>query len=99
MATVITVTRFRLRPGVDETEFRELDARYQTQFCYQQPGLLRRTVARSEDGEWLALDLWRSAADAEHALGRATADPIAVAYADHLVAESVTVDRYLELDG
>jgi len=95
---VIEVTTFRLAAGVDEATFREADSRYQTEFAYGQPGLLRRTVARGQDGEWLVVTLWRSADDADAAGRKAAADPGARAYDGLLDLRSVRAARYLELD-
>jgi len=50
--------RFRLTPGVEESEFLLADRAVQEDFAYQQPGLLRRTTARADDDSWLVIDLW-----------------------------------------
>jgi hypothetical protein len=95
---VIAVTRFRLREGVDEADFRAADARYQTEFAYRQPGLLRRTTASSADGEWIVIDLWRASSDAQGCRRRAADDPIARAHAAMVEPASVVAAAYLELD-
>jgi hypothetical protein len=64
-AAVIEIMRFRLPPGADEAAFLAADRRVQEEFAYHQPGLLRRTTARGQDGGWIVIDLWRSAADAD----------------------------------
>jgi hypothetical protein len=56
----IEVTTFRLADGVDEAAFLDADRRAQTDVYYQQPGCLRRTTARRDDGEWLVAVLWAS---------------------------------------
>ena len=48
-----------------------LDRRLQTEVAYQQPGLLRRTTARGEDGSWLVIQLWRSDAEVERLIAAA----------------------------
>lgn len=58
---------FRLRPGVDLEAFRTADERVQTQFYYQQPGCLRRSLGRRADGRWLALTVWRDEGSASAA--------------------------------
>lgn len=63
---------FRLAPGVDEGTFRSVDERVQTEFAYHQPGILRRTLGRHDDGRWLALTIWADA-DAATAAERAFA--------------------------
>ena len=42
----------------DDAAFAEADARYQQEVAYQQPGLLRRTTARADDGEWIVITIW-----------------------------------------
>ena len=95
---MIAVTRFRLREGVDEADFRAADARYQMEFAYRQPGLLRRTTASSEGGEWVVIDLWRTQDDADGCRGRAADDPVAQAHAAMVDPASVDAATYLELD-
>jgi hypothetical protein len=95
---VIVVTRFRLLEGTDESDFREGDARYQMEFAYQQPGLLRRTTAVSEDGEWVVLELWRDPRDAENSRHRATTDRVAREHAALIDGSTIEVGRFRELD-
>ncbi len=95
---MIEVTRFRLRSGVDEAAFRAADARYQTEFAYRQPGLLRRTTAISEDGEWIVIELWRRVRDADGCRRHAADDPVARAHAAMVHPASKSATRYLELD-
>ncbi len=95
---MIEVTRFRLRTGVDDADFRATDARYQTEFAYRQPGLLRRTTATAGGAEWIVIDLWRSAGDADGCRRQAEDDPLARAHAAMVAPASVQSARYLELD-
>jgi len=97
-ADVIEILRFRLPPGADEAAFLAADRRVQQEFAYQQPGLLRRTTARGEDGGWIVIDLWRSAVDAEACDARWEHDQVTQAFMDLLDRSSVAVDRYQELD-
>jgi hypothetical protein len=62
---VIEILTFRLAEGADEADFLEADRDVQTEFAYQQPGLLRRTTARGADGSWLVIDVFRSPEDAD----------------------------------
>jgi hypothetical protein len=96
---VLEIMRFRLKEGVDEAEFRVADARLQTEFAYHQPGLRRRTAARSAEGEWLVIDLWRSAADADACLELWEGDPVVEAFMAFVDARSVQDARYEELGG
>lgn len=56
---------FRLAPGVDEADFLAADRRVQTERIPNQPGFLRRTTARGDDGTWLVITLWDSAESAD----------------------------------
>src|SRR5271165_1162521 len=62
---MIEIMNFRLAPGADEEEFKAADRRVQTRFAYRQAGLLRRTTARSDDGDWVVIALWRTEGDAD----------------------------------
>jgi hypothetical protein len=62
---VFEILTFRLAPGVDASSFRAIDARVQIEFAYQQPGFVRRTLGRHDDGRWLILTIWT---DVESAL-------------------------------
>lgn len=97
---VIETMRFRLVAGADEAAFLTADARLQTEFAYQQPGLLRRTTARGEGaqaGEWLVIDLWASAEEADACAARWDADPAAQAFMAFVDRASVDVRRYRDL--
>lgn len=94
---VIEVTAFTL--VADEAEFLAADARMQTEFAYQQPGLLRRTTARGSDRQWLVLTMWRDDASAEAAQARARDDAIAQAFAACAEPGSLRAKRYTALEG
>jgi heme-degrading monooxygenase HmoA len=64
------ILTFRLAPGVDEATFRSFDGRVQVEFAYHQPGFVRRTLGRHDDGRWLVLTIW-SDPDAASAAERA----------------------------
>jgi hypothetical protein len=91
--------RFRLGSGVSEVDFRAADARLQTEFAYQQPGLWRRTTARRDDGEWVVIDVWRSPADADAGAARWDSDPAVRDFLALLDRSSVQVSRFEELGG
>jgi hypothetical protein len=95
---VIEIMRFRLPPGADEAAFLAADRRVQQDFAYQQPGLLRRTTARGEHGDWIVIDLWRSAADADACDARWAHGEVPQAFMSLLDRSSVSVERYQELE-
>jgi hypothetical protein len=65
---MIEITTFRLRDDAEAGLFVKLDERLQTEFFYFQPGLQRRTTARSEDGEWVSIIVWDSESCADAAI-------------------------------
>jgi hypothetical protein len=94
---VIEMTRFRLAPGVGENEFCRADKALQEDFAYQQPGLLRRTTARNDEG-WIVIDLWRSDEDADRCAERWESDPAVAAFMALIDRSSVHTYRYQEFD-
>jgi heme-degrading monooxygenase HmoA len=86
------ILTFRLAPGVDEATFRSLDERVQVEFAYQQPGFLRRTLGRGDDGRWLVLTLW-SDPDAASAAARAF-DRSALGASFRTLLADVAVERF-----
>ena len=61
---VIETQTFRLVDRSDLDGFLEADRTVQTELMLQKPTFLRRTTARSSDGEWIVLVLWASEDDA-----------------------------------
>jgi hypothetical protein len=96
-SAVIEIMSFRLPPGADEAAFLAADRRVQEEFANHQPGLLRRTTARGQDGGWIVIDLWRSAADADACDARWEADPVTQQFMALLDRSSVTTERYEQL--
>jgi hypothetical protein len=94
---VIEITRFRLNEGADEDSFLAADARLQTEFAYQQPGLRRRTAARGVDGSWIAIDIWDSDAAADACAARWASDPVVAEYLSFVEPGSVKNERFWPL--
>lgn len=97
---IVETLTFRLAHGVDDDAFLTADRRVQTEFAYRQPGLLRRTAARSTvDGrEWIVIDLWATAADADACDARWATDPVAAEFMACVDAASVRAARFETLD-
>ena len=60
---LIEVRTFRL--AGDEEAFVAADKAEQHALCVRNRGLIRRTTARGEDGEWVVLTLWDNRAAVE----------------------------------
>jgi hypothetical protein len=95
---VIETITFRLADGVDEAEFLNADARVQTDFVYQQHGCVRRTTARSSEGEWLVAVFWGSERDADNAAKAAESDPVWLAFINAIDSSTLRVARHSTLD-
>lgn len=95
---MIEIMTFRLAAGVDVDAFRAADRSVQTDFAYRQPGLLRRTTARADDGSWIVIDLWRSSSDADATTARWGDDPVTAAFMSLVDGDSVRTERYATLD-
>lgn len=101
MAVLETMT-FRLRDGTDEAAFLAVDKRLQSEFAYQQPGLVRRTTARGvgdRAGEWIVVDLWYSADAADACAQQWNRDALAQEFMSLVDRDTVDVRRYADLDG
>jgi hypothetical protein len=96
--SVIEIATFRLGVQSTEAAFLDADRRVQTEFLYQQPGLVRRTTARDGDGNWIVIAHWRSAAEADAAATRAERDDVASTFAALVDVTTLTTRRYETLD-
>ncbi|MEL6546140.1 MAG: hypothetical protein AAFQ82_16040, partial [Myxococcota bacterium] len=59
-----------------------------------QPGFLFRLSAVSDDGQWLVVVFWRSAADATASMEKFMTDPSVANYASAIDADSMKMNRY-----
>jgi hypothetical protein len=96
--SVIEVTTFRLRSGVDEAAFLEADRRVQTEFVPNHSGFLRRTTGRGDEGAWVVVTLWASDADADASASKAVDDAVVGRFMSLVDPTSVRVGRYGTLD-
>ena len=92
--TAIETMTFRLLPGTDPSVFIDLDADVQTQFSYQQAGMIRRTIARADDDAWLILTLWASTDAADDAAEAFGGSPFHAPLTSMIDPETIVVRRY-----
>lgn len=90
---------FRPRAGATEDELRAAEARVYGEFAMHQPGIVRRTTARSTDGEWLVVQLWYDLTSAEAAERAAASHPATAALHELADPDSLTIRRYEDLGG
>ena len=95
---MIAIVTFRLAEGAAEADLLEADRDVQTEFAYQQPGLLRRTTARGADGSWLVMEIWRSAEDADACQRIRGHDQWTSRFVSLVDPASVRTARYEQLD-
>lgn len=95
---VIETTAFRLRDGIDEADFVAADAALQTGFAYAQPGLVRRTTARADDGNWIVVTLWESVAAAEASDANHAGHPAVASFEARVDPATVRSNRFSTLD-
>src|SRR4051812_13434636 len=99
VALIETMT-FKLREGADETAFLAVDQRLQSDFAYQQPGIIRRTIAPgrgAHTGEWIVIDLWSQASHADACAQRWESDPLPGDFRAFVDRASVAARRYEDL--
>lgn len=99
MGSVIEVRTFRLNDATRVDDFLVINAKYQTQFAYQQVGLRRRTVAPGLNGEWLVLTVWASKSDVHRAEQEAVHSNVAHEFEACLEPSSTSVEYFKELPG
>jgi hypothetical protein len=96
---MIEFSRFRLVDGVSTEDFLEKNAEFQQHFVYQQPGLLRRTVASGLEGVWVSVTWWASMKDARQSATESSTSPFALAFTALLEPTSITTEYFKELPG
>jgi len=89
---------FSLVDGADEAAFVACDKRVQSDFAYQQPGLLRRTTTRGKGGSWAVFDYWASEEAADEADARWGSDPVAQEFMSFVDRSTMRSARFFELD-
>jgi hypothetical protein len=95
---VVEITVFRLAEGVADDEFLSLDAAAQTEFAHLQPGIIRRTTARGDDGRWVVVTLWGSAEAADAAAAAAPSHPAGAAFLAAIDPPAWAGDRFTTID-
>lgn len=95
---IVETFTFALAPGTDVDDFLGADQRLQTEVAYPQPGIVRRTTARSGRGEWLVLTLWGTQEEAEAGAAAAAAHDAGRAFLALIDPDTARTSRYETLD-
>lgn len=88
---IFETINFALADGVLVDEFLATDARFETEFVYQQPGFIRRTIARADADRWQSFVLWSDAGAADAALAHES--DVAVAGEHRAMIDASAIDR------
>ena len=93
-AEVIEIATFNLKDNVSADEFRPIDKAIETQHVAKQPGFISRESVAGENGEWLVIVRWRSAADADASMAGFADAPATAPFMAKLDASSMQMKRY-----
>jgi hypothetical protein len=94
---IVEIITFRLAAGASSDEFLAADSKVQSDFYYRQPGIVRRTTARSGD-DWCVVLFWQRMDDAQSAAQASASDPAAARFGALMDHGTVKVERYETLD-
>ena len=97
-AMLIEINTFRLADGVSDEAFLEVDERVRTGYLYHQPGLVRATTARGDDGEFAVVLLWESEEAAEAGAAKVGDDPTYAELSKLLDQSSMRQRKYSTFD-
>lgn len=95
---VVEIFTFRLAPDAAEADFLAADAAVQTAFYYGRPGIVRRTTARSSDGEWTVVVFWGTESDALAAAAAASTHEATARFGSLIDHGTIRVRTYETLD-
>jgi heme-degrading monooxygenase HmoA len=95
--SIVEITVFRLKRGVDAPSFLAIDKRVQTEVMPNQPGFLRRTTARRE-ADWVVVTLWATEESAMVFEEVVEGDPVWAEFIEAVAPESFSSHRFDTLD-
>ncbi len=96
-SVVIEIVTFRVKEGTNDAAFCRTDEAVQQNFFYAQPGMLRRTTARSGDGQWAVLTYWDSAEAADAAAAKVEFPAGFASFGDVVDMSTLNRSRFEEL--
>jgi hypothetical protein len=93
---IIEHRTFRLAVGTADATFLAADRRVQQEVAPFEPGFVRRTTARGDDGRWLVETLWFD--DASATAAEATDAPAVAALRGCIDPATLRIERWTMLD-
>ena len=91
---IMEVTTFKINANVNPKDFNLRDASIESDFTVKQPGFLKRQSGLTENGEYVVIVFWESAADADASMSKFMNDPSVSDYAKMIDSKSMNMTRY-----
>ena len=77
---VIEITTFNINSDVDTATFEARDGEIEQDFASQQPGFIRRTSGKDQDGKYAVIVFWETLEDADNSIAAFGSDPSVADY-------------------
>jgi len=93
--TIMEVTTFNLKSGVDPSAFAERDMKVEEDFTSKQAGFIKRISGVNEKGEIVVTVFWKSTDDAAASMKKFMGDASVSDYANMIDGETMNMNRYV----
>lgn len=78
MKNALEIVMYKTKEGVSDVDFNKTSDEMETNFAKKQKGFIKRTFAKSENGDWVDVVYWETMDDAIKASGAAMNSPACV---------------------
>ena len=92
---VIEIVRLRPAAGVSEQDFLAASERFEQDYMRKRTGFIRRTLLRGDNGEWVVLVDWDTAANAEASMDAFPRDPASAPFNAVLDSDTFEMKRFI----
>jgi len=76
MKNALEIAMYKIKNGVSEADFIQAGVEMEKNFIKKQKGFIKRTFAKSENGEWVDVIYWETMDDAMKASEAAMKSPV-----------------------
>lgn len=94
MKNALEIVIYKTKDGVSDTDFIHTGAEMEENFAKKQKGFIRRTFAKSENGDWVDVIYWETMEDAMKASEAAMKSPVCAPLFGMLDNESVKMHHF-----
>ena len=91
---VIEVATFKLKPGVDATQFAAIDGRVEDTYIAKQPGFISRESGLTDDNYWRVIVHWQSFDDADASMANFMSAPATAAFMQNADTSTMVMRRF-----